>query len=436
MLSKFQDHIKSKFPFLKDKKILIAISGGIDSVVLAHLCKQSQLHIAFAHCNFNLRGYESDGDEDFVLQLAEDLDLEVFVESFDTNAYAEEHKKSIQVAARELRYHWFVELAEQLHFDYILTAHHADDNLETFLINLTRGTGLEGLTGIPEINGLFIRPLLPFSREDIEAYAKDHHITWRDDSSNASTKYVRNKLRHDVIPILKHMNPSLLQSFENTINHLQESQGIIEESIDEFLNRALDIADNNVAKFKISEFKSKNNPKAYLFEVFKDFGFTEWNDVLSLLDAQSGKQLFSEQWRLIKDRAYLLLSEIAVEASESIRISETDKKVDMPLGVLLFDEVEAISEASKQSMYVDKSKLKFPLIVRKWKEGDVFFPLGMSGKKKLSKYFKDEKLSLLDKEHTWLLCSGDDIVWVIGKRADNRFKVTENTKRVLKIELK
>nr|WP_317048414.1 tRNA lysidine(34) synthetase TilS [Confluentibacter sediminis] len=421
---------------MKDKKILIAISGGIDSVVLAHLCKQSQLHIAFAHCNFNLRGYESDGDEDFVLQLAEDLDLEVFVESFDTNAYAEEHKKSIQVAARELRYHWFVELAEQLHFDYILTAHHADDNLETFLINLTRGTGLEGLTGIPEINGLFIRPLLPFSREDIEAYAKDHHITWRDDSSNASTKYVRNKLRHDVIPILKHMNPSLLQSFENTINHLQESQGIIEESIDEFLNRALDIADNNVAKFKISEFKSKNNPKAYLFEVFKDFGFTEWNDVLSLLDAQSGKQLFSEQWRLIKDRAYLLLSEIAVEASESIRISETDKKVDMPLGVLLFDEVEAISEASKQSMYVDKSKLKFPLIVRKWKEGDVFFPLGMSGKKKLSKYFKDEKLSLLDKEHTWLLCSGDDIVWVIGKRADNRFKVTENTKRVLKIELK
>ncbi len=436
MLSKFQSHISAKFPFLKDKKILIAISGGIDSVVLAHLCKQSQLHIAFAHCNFNLRGHESDGDEDFVLQLAEDLDLEVFVESFDTNAYAEEHKKSIQMAARELRYHWFAELAEQLGFDYILTAHHADDNLETFLINLTRGTGLEGLTGIPEINGLFIRPLLPFSREDIEAYAKEHHITWRDDSSNASTKYVRNKFRHDVIPILKQMNPSLLQSFENTINHLQESQGIIEESIDEFLKKALDISDENVAKFKISEFKSKNNPKAYLFEVFKDFGFTEWNDMLSLLDAQSGKQLFSERWRLIKDRAYLLLSEIDVEAFENIPISETDKKVDMPFGMLLFDEVEAILETSKQIIHVDKALLKFPLTVRKWREGDVFFPLGMSGKKKLSKYFKDEKFSLLDKEHTWLLCSGDDIVWIIGKRPDNRFKVTENTQHILKIELK
>lgn len=436
MLETFKNHIDNKFPFLHESKLLIAISGGMDSVVLAHLCKQSQLNIAFAHCNFNLRGDESDGDEDFVLQLAEDLDLEVFVESFDTNAYAEEHKKSIQMAARELRYHWFAELAEQLGFDYMLTAHHADDNLETFLINLTRGTGLEGLTGIPEVNGIFIRPLLPFSRDDIEAYAKENRITWRDDSSNASTKYLRNKLRHDVIPILKEMNPSLLQSFENTINNLQESHDIVEESIDEFLQKALDITDENIAKFKISEFKKKNNPKAYLFEVFKDFGFTEWNDVLNLLDAQSGKQLFSDHWRLIKDREYLLLSEIHTEGFQNITISETDKKVEMPFGVLHFDDVETILETSKQTIYVDKAKLKFPLTVRKWQEGDVFFPLGMSGKKKLSKYFKDEKLSLLDKEETWILCSGEDIVWVIGKRADNRFKVTENTNYILKIQLK
>jgi tRNA(Ile)-lysidine synthase len=436
MLGKFQNHINSKFPFLKDKKLLVAISGGMDSVVLAHLCKKSQLNIAFAHCNFNLRGTESDGDEDFVLQLAEDLDVEVFIESFDTNAYAVENKKSIQMAARELRYNWFVELAEQLHFDYILTAHHADDNLETFLINFTRGTGLEGLTGIPEINGEFIRPLLPFSRDAIETYAKENHIKWRDDSSNASTKYLRNKLRHDVIPILKEINPGLLQSFENTISNLKETQDIVEESINDFLERTIDISNADYAMFKISEFKKRDNPKAYLFEIFKDYGFTEWNDVLNLLDAQSGKQVFSEYWRLIKDRDYLLLSEIHADNFQNITISETDKKVEMPFGILHFDAVESLSKASKNTIYVDKEALKFPLTVRKFQEGDVFYPLGMAGKKKLSKYFKDEKLSLLEKEQTWLLCSESHIVWVIGKRADERFRVTDSTKHILKVELK
>ncbi|WP_100612694.1 tRNA lysidine(34) synthetase TilS [Confluentibacter lentus] len=436
MLNKFQSHINTKFPFLKDKKLLIAISGGIDSVVLTYLCHELQLKIALAHCNFNLRGDESDGDEDFVLQLAEDLELEVFIESFDTERYAEDNKKSIQMAARELRYDWFEELAEQLGFDYILTAHHADDNLETFLINFTRGTGLEGLTGIPEINGKFVRPLLFFSREDVETFAKERHIRWRDDSSNASTKYLRNKLRHDVIPILKELNPSLLQSFQNTMNHLQDSADIVEERIADFLKRAEDTSDKNQTKFKISEFKALNNPKSYLFEIFKDYGFTEWNDVLNLLDAQSGKQVLSEHWRLIKDRDYLLLSDINSKTYERIIISETDKNVETPIGTLLFNDVDLISETAKNIIYVDKSTFRFPLILRTWEEGDVFFPLGMSGKKKLSKYFKDEKFSLLDKENTWLLCSGTDIVWVVGKRADERFKVIENTQQILKIELK
>ena len=436
MLSKFQNHINARFSFLKDAKVLIAISGGMDSVVLTYLCHKSALHIALAHCNFNLRGEESNGDEDFVLQLAEDLELEVFVESFDTELYAKDQKLSIQMAARELRYHWFLELAEQLGYDYILTAHHADDNLETFLINFTRGTGLEGLTGIPEINGRFVRPLLPFSRDMIEAYAKENQMTWRDDSSNASTKYVRNKLRHDVIPVLKELNPSLLQSFATTQSNLKDSQNIVTESVDVFLKKALDISNESQAKFKITEFKKKENPKAYLYEVFKDFGFTEWNDILSLLDAQSGKQVLSEYWRLIKDRDYLLLSDINSKIVERITIAATDKNVVTPFGTLFFNDVNAISETAKNIIYVDKSTLQYPLTLRTWEEGNVFFPLGMTGKKKLSKYFKDEKLSLLDKENTWLLCSGNDIIWVVGKRADDRFKVTEVTTQILKMELK
>ncbi|GAA4945520.1 tRNA lysidine(34) synthetase TilS [Algibacter agarivorans] len=441
MLNRFENHINSNLEFLRSAKILIAISGGIDSVVLTHLCKALKLNMALAHCNFNLRGAESDADEDFVLQLAEDLNLEVFIQRFDTQNYAKDNKRSIQMAARELRYSWFEELTEQLQFDYVLTAHHADDNLETFLINFTRGTGLEGLTGIPEVNGNFVRPLLPFSSKDIETYAKINNIKWRDDSSNKSVKYLRNKLRHEVIPILKEINLSLLQSFQSTLNNLKDTSDIVEESTNAVLKRAIETIDDNHIAFKISEFKKLNNPKAYLFEVFNVYGFTEWNDVLGLLDAETGKQVYSATHRLIKNREHLLLSEINLEASETISVLENEKQVETPFGTLFFDEADSYRDDAvfgKQSniIFVDKNELKFPLTIRKHKEADVFYPLGMIGKKKVSKYFKDEKLSLLDKENTWLLCSGDAIVWVINRRADNRFRVTENTKQILKIELK
>ena len=436
MLEAFQNHINSKLSFLKNGKLLIAISGGLDSVVLLHLCYEMGLNLALAHCNFNLRGNESDADEDFVLELADDLDLEVFIESFDTEIYAEKNKLSIQMAARKLRYDWFETLAKQLGFDAVLTAHHADDNLETFLINFTRGTGLEGLTGIPIINGKFVRPLLPFSRENIETYAKENHLKWRDDSSNASTKYMRNKLRHDVIPILKVINPSLLHSFETTITNLNDTASIVDERVKAVSKRAVEKTDSNQIKLKISEFNKLKNPKAYLFELLKDYGFTEWHDVVNLLEAQSGKQLFSEKWRLIKDRNYLFLSEIVSNERFFIEISETEKHVETPLGNLLFEEVAIVSKTEANSIFVDKNELKFPLTIRTWEAGDIFYPLGMTGKKKLSKYFKDEKYPLLDKENALLLCSENKIVWVVGKRADDRFKVTRNTKNILKVELK
>jgi len=310
MLKIFKNHIETDLEFLKDSRLIIAISGGVDSVVLCHLCKKLNLDFALAHCNFNLRGEESNADEDFVLELAEQLDAEVFIQNFDTQAYADENKRSIQMAARELRYDWFAELAEQLKFDYILTAHHVDDNLETFLINFTRGTGLNGLTGIPVIKDNIVRPILSFSRDDIEKYAKENSIIWREDSSNSSRKYLRNKLRHEVVPILKEINPNLLYSFQNTLENLNDTADIVEESLNAVAKRAIvDINDNGIT-YKISEFKKVNNSKAYLFEMFKDFGFTEWNDILGLLDAQSGKQVLSNTHRLIKHREFLILTDI------------------------------------------------------------------------------------------------------------------------------
>ncbi|WP_242132425.1 tRNA lysidine(34) synthetase TilS [Aestuariivivens marinum] len=437
MFELFKNHIDSHLPFLREGKLLVAISGGLDSVVLTHLCHKLKLNIALAHCNFNLRGDESDSDETFVLDLAEDLYLEVFVESFDTKAYAKTHKCSIQMAARELRYHWFSELAEQLNFDYILTAHHADDNLETFLINFTRGTGIEGLMGIPKVNGKFVRPLLMFSSTDIENYAITNTLEWKNDSSNQSAKYLRNKLRHQVVPVLKEINPSLLQSFSTTLNNLTDVSIIVSNSIDDFLTKAIERITENEIWFRIAAFKKQNAPGAYLYQVFKDYGFTEWNDVLNLLDAQPGKQLFSNTHRLIKDREYLLLTEINVQNQQkSITIPEYDNEIHTPIGMLSFNVVKEILKEDLNTIYVDAELLKFPLIIRKKQEGDYFYPLGMTGKKKLSKYFKDEKLSLLDKEDTWLLCSGDSIVWVVGRRADNRFRVNKNTSKIFKITLR
>lgn len=435
MIEQFQKHIDTRLSFLKNSKLLLAISGGLDSVVLTHLCYQLNLNIALAHCNFNLRGDESDADEDFVMQLAEDLDLEVFIESFDTKAYAEEHKLSIQMAARQLRYDWFEELSTQLKFDYILTAHHADDNLETFLINLTRGTGLDGLTGIPETNNSVVRPLLPFSRQVIEMYANQNKLKWREDSSNASTKYLRNKLRHDVIPVLKEINPQLLQNFQTTLSNLNDTADIVEERLQKVFETAVDVNNEKGIKFKITEFKKLKNPKTYLHEFLKGYGFAEWNDVVNLLDAQSGKQVFSSTHRLLKDRDTLILTDINSEENQQVvLISEDNKNIQTPIGTLHLEEVSTMETVNSNIIYVDKNTLSFPLLVRKWKEGDFFYPLGMQGKKKLSKYFKDEKFSLVDKENAWLLVSGDAIVWVIGKRPDNRFKANESTRQILKIK--
>ena len=435
MLQKITNHIRDHFPFLKGKKVLVAISGGLDSVVLAHLITELNFDISLAHCNFQLRGKESNLDEAFVLQISKEKTLPVFIKKFDTEIFAKKNKLSIQIAARQLRYKWFEELISEHHFDYVLTAHHADDNLETFLINLTRGSGLDGFTGIPAINRNIIRPLLTSSRDEILTFAKEKNIEWREDESNSSIKYVRNKIRHQVIPVLKEINPNLLETFSKTSKNLQESNQIIEDRVSEIISEVVS-KENDITKFDIEKLKSLSNPKAYLYQILKTYNFTEWNDISNLLSAQSGKQIFSETHRLLKDRGFLLLSKNTPKSNDKkFLIKQYQTEVQEPIHIRI-EKVNEISTVNNQIIYVDADLLKFPLTLRKWKNGDYFYPKGMEGKKKISNYFKDKKLSLLEKENIWLLCSSEnDIVWIVNERNDRRFLATKSTNTILKISI-
>ena len=435
MLQKFQDHLLHNFQFLNGKKILLATSGGKDSMVMVHLFQQLDYKIGIAHCNFQLRGMESFEDQNFVVEHAVANDIPVFITHFDTKAFVEDYKISTQVAARELRYNWFYELLETEKFDYILTAHHADDNLETFLINLSRGTGLEGLTGIPQQNDRVIRPLLAFSQEEMEDYARKNNIQWCEDSSNASDKYLRNKIRHHLVPMLKELNPNFLTSFHNTQTYLQEAQVMVEDaSIMIYQQVAKQEADT--IYFELQQLKKLPNYKSYLYQWLKEFKFSAWDDIYNLVEGQSGKYIFSPEYRLLKDRDFLILSPINfVNEKEEYLIDENQNEVNIPLN-LKFYKVADIRVVSNKAIFVDADKLQFPLVLRHWKEGDSFKPFGMNGKsKKVSKLFKDEKLSLLEKENSWLLCSNEDIVWIVGLRQDERFTIENTTKNILKIQL-
>jgi tRNA(Ile)-lysidine synthase len=435
MKNTLQNHIDTEIPFLKQKKLLLAVSGGLDSMVLLHLFKELKYEIAIAHCNFQLRGIESFGDQKFIQDYAEVHSIPIYVTQFDTIAFAKDYKLSTQVAARELRYNWFYELMDTENYDYVLTAHHADDNLETFLINLTRGTGLEGLTGIPEQNDKIIRPLLCFSRNEIDNYAKEQTISWREDSSNASDKYLRNKIRHHLIPVLKELNPSFITSFLKTESYLQESLAMVEDAAI-MVYQQVAKEDGDLIHFDLVKLLQLPNYKSYLYQWLKEFGFTAWDDIYDLVESQSGKQIFTSGFRLLKDRDSLVLVPIEdSEIEEDFYIDECQNEVKIPLNIT-FCKVSDISVATNKTIFVDADQLVFPLKIRKWKTGDIFFPFGMDGKsKKVSKLFKDEKLSLLEKENVWILCSNDQIVWVIGIRADNRFRITDSTKNILKIEL-
>ncbi|MEM9076064.1 MAG: tRNA lysidine(34) synthetase TilS [Bacteroidota bacterium] len=431
MLQRFQKHIDINFPSLKEKKLLLACSGGLDSVVLAHLSVQCELNITLAHCNFQLRGDESDGDAIFVKQLAKELHLECVSIAFDTVSELSKSEGSVQMVARKLRYDWFLSVLEEQKMDYVLTAHHADDALETFIINLSRGTGIDGLSGIPSQTGKVLRPLLPFSREQITAFAKSEGLKWREDSSNSDSKYLRNKIRNGIVPELKELHPTFLDNFLMTQTFLIQSKEVLDNTFNE-IKKKIFIKEGNCIRIKVVDLKSLEPLGAYLYGLFEDYGFTEWNNVESLLNAMSGKEVRSTTHRLLKNRDSLLLQPIQSKSETIVFINEDDASIKHPVRLDL-ERVTKFENVNKDIAFLDVEKLNYPLALRKWKKGDYFYPLGMKGKKKLSKFFKDAKMDVFSKEDQWLLCSGEEIVWVIGKRTDERFKIDGNTTQILKI---
>lgn len=424
----------------------MAASGGLDSTVLGHLLKLLQLNFEVAHVNFGLRSSDSELDERFVKSLARQWNVPFHNISFDTLAYAQEKGISVQMAARDLRYEWFSTTCEEIGIDFVFTAHHADDNLETFLIHFLRGSGLDGLCGIPERNGNIIRPLLPFSKRTLEEFARENHWEWREDSSNAETKYQRNKIRHQIIPLLKEINPAVLNAFQSTINHLQQARDLVNTQINTIIPIVKKNEKESEAQYDISLIRALENPRAYLYEFFKDYGFTDWDSVYDLLSAQSGKRVLSKTHYLLNNREFLCLGKHEEETDNQYFI-HADTEVFFFEGTgISFKKVgiantkpekEVIDKnPDKNVIFVDNDSIVYPLLLRHWKKGDYFYPLGLDGKKKISKYFKDLKLSLTEKQDIWLLVSGDKVVWVLGKRMDDRFKTRATTKNILKLSIK
>ena len=434
MLASFQNHLQQNFPFLWQKKIILAISGGIDSVVLAHLLHGLNIPFLMAHCNFQLRGEESEGDQRFVAALSHQLSAPLAVKRFETKAYGKAHGLNTQLAARVLRYEWFETLRKEKGYDYVLTAHQANDSWETFLINTSRGTGLKGLLGIPAQNGAILRPLLPFSREEIHAFATENHICWREDSSNCSDAYTRNKIRHHLSPILKEIHPLFFKNFEKTQSLLQLTYDFLQESISQYRKECFTMG--NPIVFLIEKLRTHPHRRFLLHELLSPYGFTDVNALERFLQASTGKYLASDTHRLLSNRGQWLISEIHETPSPAFYLQETDQAIDFPIA-LSWKKVSQAEPSGAEVIYIDKEKIQFPLCLRKRKEGDLFFPYGMGGQKKvLRKYFKDEKYSLYDKENQWLLTdSTDQILWVVGRRADERFRPTPHTKEILCIRL-
>lgn len=417
--------------------MIVGLSGGADSVALLKILVHLGYSCIAAHCNFHLRGEESDRDEAFSRQLAESLNIPFYKIDFDTCGYAADHHISIEMAARELRYNWFEELRCELHAQAIAVAHHRDDNIETLLMNLIRGTGIRGLGGIRPKNGYVVRPLLCLTREDILAWLEKEKQPYMTDHTNASDAYRRNFIRLNLLPLMEEINPSVRDALARTAANLSSVEILYNQVVEEARQKVF-VRPQSISIPLLMEYSA---PDTILYELLQPYHFNriQVREIFQALYATSGKEFYSSTHRLVKDRDMLLLSDLegVGEVDESFLItSETDIKA-LPIELSMHSIVYTVDtpiDKDKNTAWLDAAKFRFPLVVRRWRKGDWFVPFGMKGKQKLSDYFSNNKYSLMDKENCWLLCSGDDILWVIGERTDNRFRVDATTKQVFVVK--
>lgn len=425
------NHISSEINLLTNEaencKFLLAVSGGMDSMVLMHCFKKLNLNFEVAHFNYQLRGEESDGDEKLVRDNCKNQNTTFHFNTTDTNSWCEERGLSIQEGARELRYNWFLELMEKEKFDFIITAHHANDTIETFFINLLRGAGIKGLSGIPQKNNQIIRPLLKVKRTDIENFAQLKNIEYRDDSSNSSLKYKRNFIRHKIIPELLTLDSNADNSILQSMDLLHQTNEYLEKKIEEDLGKITTIHGDQII-IKIEEELSQ----IVLYHALKKQGFnsSQVNNIFQ--NRKVGSKFYSKSHQLVIDRNQLIINKITSDTAQEFFIKETGTYTT-PFKINISKEAIPLSlETSQNIALLDADKLEFPLTIRKWQEGDWFIPLGMEGKKKLSDYFIDNKFSRFEKEQIWVLVCKDEIAWIIGNRIDNRFKITKQSKNVIR----
>ena len=417
------------------RPVLVGLSGGADSVALLSVLVRLGYACVALHCDFHLRGEESERDAAFARTFAESLGVPFYQTDFDTVAYAREHHLSIEMAARALRYAWFEELRERLGAQAIAVAHHRDDSVETVVMNLIRGTGIRGLTGIRPRNGFVVRPLLCVSRADIVAWLENQGIRYVTDSTNLSDAYTRNFIRLNVLPLLERINPSVREAIARSAEHLSAVASVYAYEIARAREEVI-VSEGCLSIEALCRFPA---PEAILYELLKEYGFSRWvsAEVFDALRKESGKVFYSKTHRLLKDRAYLWIVPLEREAEKTSFLLDPSREIYRePVG-LTFRELPITPDLKKKKnrrfAYFDADKLRFPLTLRKWREGDWFVPFGMKGRQKLSDYFSDHKFSRIEKEKAWLLCSGDAIIWLIGERADNRFRIDSGTKRVLAV---
>ena len=423
-----QKFIEEKKLFNLQNKILVALSGGADSVALLRVLQSLGYICECAHCNFHLRGLESDRDETFVRQLCEKQRILLHVTHFDTSAYAKDHHLSIEMAARELRYEWFEHIRKEIGASVIAVAHHRDDSVETFLLNLMRGAGINGLRGIPVKNGKIVRPLLSVSREDILDYLQAIHQEYVTDSTNLEDEYMRNKIRLNILPAMKEVNPSIMETIQETTFRFSEISNIYQQDRTEAIAHKVTSTSPELFRISLVDVLDDVAPLSLLHEILfpKGFNGSQIQDIYrTLSSSQSGKRFFSAEWEVLRDREYIWIKK---------------KTPTQSIPEIMMEEIERtpsfVIPRDKHIACLDADKINRPLTIRKWERGDKFVPLGMNGKKNVSDYLTDKKYSLFQKENQYVVCCGEDIVWLVNERTDHRFRITDNTQRIMLIQIK